>query len=186
MAAGRRKRHKPADISEMLGPLEAEVMQIIWMRGPSLVAEVEEILNSRRSEPLAYKTVLTICTRLSDKGILTHEKEGRAFRYAPTMTEAEFVADQASKAADTMLNRFGDVALATFVDQVATDPDQLAALRSLSAIGVAVRASARALSKTPSRNCLRGWRGSTMAPGGGDRAEQAVPGGAPRKGGSPT
>jgi predicted transcriptional regulator len=45
MAAGRRKRHKPADISEMLGPLEAEVMQIIWMRGPSLVSEVEEILN---------------------------------------------------------------------------------------------------------------------------------------------
>ena len=37
----------------------------------------------------------------------------------------------AFKAADTMLNRFGDVALATFVDQVATDPDQLAALRSL-------------------------------------------------------
>jgi predicted transcriptional regulator len=92
---------------------------------------VEEILNSRRSEPLAYKTVLTICTRLSDKGILTHEKEGRAFRYGPTMTEAEFVADQASKAADTMLNRFGDVALATFVDKVATDPEQLAALRSL-------------------------------------------------------
>jgi predicted transcriptional regulator len=115
----------------MLGPLEAEVMQIIWMRGPSLVSEVEEILNGRRLEPLAYKTVLTICTRLSDKGILTHEKEGRAFRYRPTMTEAEFVADQASKAADTMLNRFGDVALATFVNQVATDPDQLAALRSL-------------------------------------------------------
>jgi predicted transcriptional regulator len=131
MATGRRKRQKPADISEMLGPLEAEVMQIIWMRGPSLVSEVEEILNSRRPEPLAYKTVLTICTRLSDKGILTHEKEGRAFRYGPTMTEAEFVADQASKAADTMLNRFGDVALATFVNQVATDPEQLAALRSL-------------------------------------------------------
>ena len=106
-------------------------MQIIWMRGPSLVSEVEEILNGRRSEPLAYKTVLTICTRLSDKGILTHEKEGRAFRYGPTMTEAEFVVDQASKAADTMLNRFGDVALATFVNQVATDPEQLAALRSL-------------------------------------------------------
>jgi predicted transcriptional regulator len=115
----------------MLGPLEAEVMQILWMRGPSLVSEVEEILNSRRSEPLAYKTVLTICTRLSDKGLLSHEKEGRAFRYGPTMTEAEFVTDQASKAADTMLDRFGDVALATFVDQVATDPEQLASLRKM-------------------------------------------------------
>jgi predicted transcriptional regulator len=131
MAAGKRKRQKPVDIRAMLGPLEAEVMQILWMRGPSLVSEVEEILNSRRSEPLAYKTVLTICTRLSDKGLLSHEKEGRAFRYGPTMTEAEFVTDQASKAADTMLDRFGDVALATFVDQVATDPEQLASLRKM-------------------------------------------------------
>jgi predicted transcriptional regulator len=47
------------------------------------------------------------------------------------MTEAEFVTDQASKAADTMLDRFGDVALATFVDQVATDPEQLASLRKM-------------------------------------------------------
>lgn len=131
MAAGKRKRQKPVDIRAMLGPLEAEVMQILWIRGPSLVSEVEEILNSRRSEPLAYKTVLTICTRLSDKGLLSHEKEGRAFRYGPTMTEAEFVTDQASKAADTMLDRFGDVALATFVDQVATDPEQLASLRKM-------------------------------------------------------
>src|ERR1700677_4114816 len=131
MAGRNRRGNKPAKINEMLGPLEAEVMQIIWVRGPSLVSEIETILNDRRSNPLAYKTVLTICTRLSDKGILMHEKEGRAFRYGPTMTEAEFVADQASKAADSMLNRFGDVALATFVNQVATDPEQLAALRSL-------------------------------------------------------
>jgi predicted transcriptional regulator len=115
----------------MLGPLEAEVMQIIWMRGPSLVSEIEEILNNRRSDPLADKTVLTICTRLTDKGILTYEKEGRAFRYGPTMTENEFVADQAAKAADTMLDRYGDVVLATFVDKVSTDPERLATLRDL-------------------------------------------------------
>src|ERR1700722_19533975 len=115
----------------MLGPLEAEVMQIIWAKGPLLVSQIEAILNDRRTEPLAYKTVLTICTRLSDKGVLSHEKEGRAFRYSATMTEAEFVVAQSTKAADAMLNRFGDVALSAFVDQVAADPEQLAALRDL-------------------------------------------------------
>jgi predicted transcriptional regulator len=131
MARRKQKGQRPVDLSGMLGPLEAEVMQIIWARGPSLVSEVEEILNGRRSEPLAYKTVLTICTRLSDKGVLSHEKEGRAFRYGATMSEAEFVAAQATKAADTMLDRFGDVALASFVDQVAANPDQFAILREL-------------------------------------------------------
>jgi predicted transcriptional regulator len=118
-------------LHEMLGPLEAEVMEIIWTRGAALVSEVEEILNSRRANALAYKTVLTICTRLSEKGVLDHEKEGRAFRYFPTMTEAEFIAAQASKATDALLNRFGDVALSSFVDQVAANPEQLVALRNL-------------------------------------------------------
>jgi predicted transcriptional regulator len=115
----------------MLGPLEAEVMEIIWIRGTALVSEVEEVLNARRSAPLAYKTVLTICTRLSEKGLLDHEKEGRAFRYYPMMTEPEFVSAQASKATDALLSRFGDVALSSFVDQVAADPEQLMALRNL-------------------------------------------------------
>jgi predicted transcriptional regulator len=129
-AKRRRKPHVPK-LDEMLGPLEAEVMEIIWMRETALVSEVEEVLNRRRTAPLAYKTVLTICTRLSEKGILDHEKEGRAFRYYPTMTQPEFVAAQASKASKALLNRFGDVALSSFVDEVALDPEQLAALRSL-------------------------------------------------------
>jgi predicted transcriptional regulator len=106
-------------------------MEIIWVKGTATVSEVEEVLNGRRSDPLAYKTVLTICTRLSDKGVLGHQKEGRAFRYVPTMTEPEFIEEQAIKAADSLLNRFGDVALSSFVDQVAADPDQLSALRKL-------------------------------------------------------
>ena len=131
MAGRGRARRKPAKVSEMLGPLEAEVMEIIWAKGPLLVSQIEEVLNERRSDPLAYKTVLTICTRLDEKGLLAHEKEGRAFRYGPVKSEAEFVEQQSSKAAEAMLNRFGDVALSTFVDQVAADPAQLAALRDL-------------------------------------------------------
>jgi predicted transcriptional regulator len=128
---GKRAKRKTPKIEEMLGPLEAEVMQVFWIRGPSLASEVTQVINDRRAVPLAYKTILTICTRLSDKGFLVHEKEGRAFRYTAKMTEAEFVADQASKAADTLLDRFGDAALSSFVNQVAADPMQLAALREL-------------------------------------------------------
>jgi predicted transcriptional regulator len=129
-AKRRRKPHVPK-LDELLGPLEAEVMEIIWIRGTALVSEVEEVLNKRRTVPLAYKTVLTICTRLSEKGILDHDKEGRAFRYYPTMTQTEFVAAQASKASNALLSRFGDVALSSFVAQVAADPEQLVALRNL-------------------------------------------------------
>jgi predicted transcriptional regulator len=131
MSAKRRRRSTTPKLDELMGPLEAEVMEIIWFRDSALMSEVEEVLNSRRAVPLAYKTVLTICTRLSEKGLLSHEKEGRAFRYYPTMSEPEFVEEQAFKATGALLSRFGDVALSTFVDQVAADPAQLSALRNL-------------------------------------------------------
>lgn len=131
MPGKRRKTSKSPRIDKLLGPLEAEVMEIFWIRGPSLVSDIEEVLNQRRQDGLAYKTVLTICSRLTEKGLLTHEKEGRAFRYRPTVNEAEFVAEQRNKATGVLLNRFGDAVLATFVEQVAANPEQLAALRDL-------------------------------------------------------
>jgi predicted transcriptional regulator len=131
MSGKRRRKQTVPKLDELLGPLEAEVMEIIWLRQSALVSEVEEVLNTRRVSPLAYKTVLTICTRLSEKGLLSHEKEGRAFRYYPTMSEPEFISERASEATGALLSRFGDMALSSFVDQVAADPAQLLALRNL-------------------------------------------------------
>lgn len=118
-------------LESLMGPLEAEVMGILWNEGPSVVSEIEEIINQRRDQPLAYKTILTICTRLSEKGVLTYVKEGRAFRYRPAMTEQEFVKSQASRATNEVLDKFGDLAVAGFVDHVVANPDQLAALSDL-------------------------------------------------------
>jgi predicted transcriptional regulator len=115
----------------LLGPLESEVMALAWQKGSVLVAELTEQINRRRATPLAYKTVLTICTRLAEKGLLAHTREGRAFRYAPTMSEAEFLEDQAAKAAAAMLDTFGSTAIAAFVDQVTASPGGFDALRTL-------------------------------------------------------
>jgi len=58
---------------------EASLMQVLWDRGPSTVAEVRAEL----PDDLAYTTVLTILRNLESKGYVTHEAEGRAHRYAP-------------------------------------------------------------------------------------------------------
>jgi predicted transcriptional regulator len=106
-------------------------MGIFWQKHSALVGEVTELLNARRAEPLAYKTVLTICTRLGEKGLLTHTRQGRAFRYAPAMSEGAFVEAQAAKAAAAMLETFGQAAIASFVDRVSANAEQLDALRAL-------------------------------------------------------
>ncbi|MGH8253279.1 MAG: BlaI/MecI/CopY family transcriptional regulator [Steroidobacteraceae bacterium] len=56
---------------------EADLMQVLWDYGPSLVAEVREHL----TDPLAYTTVLTVLRILESKGYVGHTEEGRVHRY---------------------------------------------------------------------------------------------------------
>lgn len=58
---------------------ELDVMNALWDRGPSTVAEVRKALE----DELAYTTVLTVLRILEDKGYVGHEAEGRAHRYMP-------------------------------------------------------------------------------------------------------
>jgi predicted transcriptional regulator len=72
---------------------EVDVMQVLWDRGPSLVAEVRD----RLKDKLAYTTVLTILRTLEGKGYVGHEEEGRGHRY--------FAAVERQAAQDSALRR---------------------------------------------------------------------------------
>jgi BlaI family transcriptional regulator, penicillinase repressor len=56
---------------------ELDLMDVLWERGPSTVAEVREAL----ADDLAYTTVLTILRILKEKGHVDTTEEGRAHRY---------------------------------------------------------------------------------------------------------
>lgn len=70
----------------LLGPLELEVMEVVWNCQRCSVREVVEKLNSR----LAYTTVMTTLDRLFKKGLLDREKSERAFLYSPAMSSEEW------------------------------------------------------------------------------------------------
>jgi predicted transcriptional regulator len=62
---------------------EADVMQVLWEHGPSVVNEVK----ARLADELAYTTVLTILRTLEQKGYVRHEEEGRVHRYCAAVKE---------------------------------------------------------------------------------------------------
>ena len=62
---------------------ETDVMQVLWSRGPSLVAEVRDSL----TDNLAYTTVLTILRTLEAKGYVGHDEAGRGHRYFATVEQ---------------------------------------------------------------------------------------------------
>ncbi len=62
---------------------ELEIMQIIWKEEPP-VSRMTVERELRKEHPLAPTTILTLLTRLCDKGFLLLKKEGRSNLYEPT------------------------------------------------------------------------------------------------------
>jgi len=64
-----------------LGPLEMEVLGIVETCGPQSVTFIQAELK-RRGSALAYTTVMTVLSRLYEKGALSRVKEGKRFVYS--------------------------------------------------------------------------------------------------------
>ena len=65
---------------------ELELMDVLWEIGSGTVQDVCDALE----RDLAYTTVMTSLNVLhSKKGVVTREKQGRAFVYRPTVTREE-------------------------------------------------------------------------------------------------
>jgi len=69
-----------------LGPLEVEVMEVVWAHGDSNVREV----TARMQRPLAYTTVMTTLDRLYKKGLLEREMTDRAFVYSAKVSREDW------------------------------------------------------------------------------------------------
>ncbi|MBR4862069.1 MAG: BlaI/MecI/CopY family transcriptional regulator [Firmicutes bacterium] len=72
---------------------EQEVMQALWACNvPATRADIEEILF--QTHPMAMTTLLTLLTRLQEKGFITIEKNGRRSYYTPCISQDEYLASQ--------------------------------------------------------------------------------------------
>ena len=72
---------------------EQEVMQaLLACKSPAARTDIEEILF--QTHPMAMTTLLTLLTRLSEKGFVRIEKRGRRSYYTPCITQEEYLASQ--------------------------------------------------------------------------------------------
>jgi predicted transcriptional regulator len=110
-----------------LGALEAEVMELAWRRGDWI--GVNDLLAALQGHQRAYTTVMTIVTRLCDKGLLERRRQGRGFVYRPALSKEEL----AARALRDVLAGTEDPAavLAHFVKDLEASPALLARLRAL-------------------------------------------------------
>ena len=70
-------------------------MQAMWRLERGTVEDVRRALPARRRG--AYTTVQTVLNRLLDRGLLRRERQGKAFIYMPTVSEADYIAQSLSR-----------------------------------------------------------------------------------------
>ena len=113
-----------------LGPLELEVMRVVWRLGSATVREVLDALVEEGRDP-AYTTVQTVMTRLEDKAFLRHKHQGKTFRYSPKVSQIRVQ----RRMTERFLERVFDGAVGPLVTQLAESkrlsPEDMDALRKV-------------------------------------------------------
>lgn len=102
------------------GQLEAAVLAVLQASGTAMSAgEVRERLGG----DLAYTTVVTILSRLYDKGVLDRRKAGRAHVYLPVADEPGLAARRLARMLDAEPDR--EAVLARFVSGLSATDEEL-------------------------------------------------------------
>ena len=79
--------YRPKQLS--LGPLEAEILNIVWELGSVTVKDVHDRILADPNRELAYTSVTTVLRRLTDKGWLACDKHGRAYYWQALLTKQQ-------------------------------------------------------------------------------------------------
>lgn len=117
------------DTIRRLPDAELEVMQAIWAcTSPIARTDIENILF--KTHPMAMTTLLTLLSRLNEKGAITIEKNGRRSYYTPCITQEDYLASQSKNFFKKLCG--GNISVfANALCDSGLSKDEIAELRSL-------------------------------------------------------
>jgi len=105
-------------IIQILGELEKEVMDVVWENSsPVTVREVLQRISKKRQ--VAYTTIMTIMTRLVDKGLLSRKTNGsKAYIYHAVYSREKFLTKVSKQIIKNFISIFGQAAVAHFAQEI--------------------------------------------------------------------
>lgn len=82
--------------NKKLPDAELEVMQAIWAHTPPVSrSQIDTILKD--THPMASTTLLTLLSRLAEKGYIRIEKNSRSSAYYPLVSKQDYLAEQSNR-----------------------------------------------------------------------------------------
>ena len=111
-------------VDDVLGPLSAQIMRLVWQQGEATVASITASLGAERNRSPAYTTVMTVMGRLAGRGLLTRTRRGKRYIYSATEGEDVLIERLGRDAVDAVIDRYGAAAYRQFAMRlVAMDPE---------------------------------------------------------------
>ena len=106
---------------------ELEVLKILWALGPATVRDVEKHLGRRKK--WAYTTILTLLTRLREKGCVKQDRAADAHVFRAAITRQQLLGRRLKELAETVCDGTAGPLVQALVDTRHLTPDDVAALR---------------------------------------------------------
>jgi predicted transcriptional regulator len=113
-----------------LTELQLEILQVLWECREASVGQVQEAL-AERGRKLAYTTVMTLCRRMADRGVLTYVKRERAYIYSPAAKRSSLLKRLAGGLVQKAFGGSETQLIMTILEDAEISPDELDQLRKL-------------------------------------------------------
>ena len=109
---------------------ELEVLKELWTAGPATVRDVAAALRKRRRR-LAYNTVLTLLSRLREKGYVAADRRDTAHLFRALVTRDELLGSSLSALADRVCDGTASPLVLALVRGQRFSADEIAHFRKL-------------------------------------------------------
>ena len=107
---------RSANLESLLGPLEQDVMDVVWRLRDATVRDVHAELAATRE--IAYTTVMTTMARLARKDMLQRDTADLAHRYRPVLSREQYGRGTVGDVLAWLLDRYPEPAVAYLADVV--------------------------------------------------------------------
>lgn len=109
---------------------ELEVLKVLWADGPATVRDVAAALRRQRRR-LAYNTVLTLLSRLREKGYVAADRREAAHLFRAIVTREELLGSTLTALADRVCDGTASPLVHALVRSRRFSADEIAHLRKL-------------------------------------------------------
>ena len=109
---------------------ELEVLTVLWAAGPATVRDVAAALRRRRRR-LAYNTVLTLLSRLREKGYVAADRRDTAHQFRAVVTRDALLGSSLAALADRVCDGTASPLVLALVRDRRFSADEIAHLRKL-------------------------------------------------------